>query len=169
MRLQNMKASETTEQIKLFTWAGQQAEYIPELALMYHVPNEGKRKQATGEIMKAAGMKAGVPDICLPVARKGYNALYIEMKFGKNTPSKKQREYMADLREAGNMVQVAYSAEQAREIIRHYLSRADGFDLVNCEEALKMFGACEGVPEEVFPASPCRKCEFYKENRKKGE
>ena len=68
MRLQNMKASETTEQIKLFTWARQQAEYIPELALMYHVPNEGKRKQTTGQIMKAEGMKAGVPDICLPVA-----------------------------------------------------------------------------------------------------
>lgn len=169
MRLQNMKASETTEQIKLFTWARQQAEYIPELALMYHVPNEGKRKQTTGQIMKAEGMKAGVPDICLPVARKGYNALYIEMKFGSNRTTKAQREYMAALQEAGNMAKVAYSAEQAREIIRNYLSRADGFDLVNCEEALKMFGACEGVPEEVFPASPCRKCEFYKENRKKGE
>ena len=91
------------------------------------------------------------------------------MKFGSNRPTKAQREYMAALQEAGNMAKVAYSAEQAREIIRNYLSRADGFDLVNCEEALKMFGACEGVPEEVFPASPCRKCEFYKENRKKGE
>ena len=169
MRLQNMKASETTEQIKLFTWARQQAEYIPELALMYHVPNEGKRKQTTGQIMKAQGVKAGVPDLCLPVSRNGFHGMYIEMKFGSNRPTKAQREYMAALQEAGNMAKVAYSAEQAREIIRNYLSRADGFDLVNCEEALKMFGACEGVPEEVFPASPCRKCEFYKENRKKGE
>lgn len=70
--------------------------------------------------------------------------------------------------EAGNMAKVAYSAEQAREIIRNYLSRADGFDLVNCEEALKISGACEGVPEEVFPAAPCKTCGFYKTN-KKGE
>ena len=78
-----MKASETTEQIKLFTWARQQADYIPELALMYHVPNEGKRKQATGQIMKAEGMKAGVPDICLPVARKVYYQTLVSCGFGR--------------------------------------------------------------------------------------
>lgn len=41
----------------------------------------------------------------------------------------------------------------------------EGFDLVNCEEAVKMFGRCEGVPAAW---APCQKCEFFKE-RKKGE
>ena len=87
MRLQNMRAGETTEQIKLFNWARMYEDIIPPLRLLYHVPNEGKRSQGGGQILKAAGLKSGVPDVCLPVARKGYNALYIEMKYGKNKPS----------------------------------------------------------------------------------
>lgn len=85
-----MKRSETTEQIGLINWARANEEYVPELRLLHHIPNEG---------------------------------------------------------------------------IRHYLARGEGFDLVNCEEAVKMFGRCEGVPAAW---APCQKCEFFKE-RKKGE
>lgn len=69
MSIQNMKRSETTEQIALFNWAKRTESILPELALMYHVPNEGKR--SNGGILKAAGLKSGVPDICLPVANNG--------------------------------------------------------------------------------------------------
>ena len=91
MRLQNMKAGETAEQIKLFTWAKTREDIVPELRLMYHVPNEGKRNAGGGQILKAAGLRAGVPDVCLPVARFGFNALYIEMKYGKNKPTAAQK------------------------------------------------------------------------------
>lgn len=59
MSMQNMKRSETTEQIALFNWAKRTESILPELALMYHVPNEGKR--SNGGILKAAGLKSGVP------------------------------------------------------------------------------------------------------------
>lgn len=93
MSMQNMKRSETTEQIALFNWAKRTESILPELALMYHVPNEGKR--SNGGILKAAGLKSGVPDICLPVANNGFHGLYIELKFGKNKATKAQEEYMA--------------------------------------------------------------------------
>lgn len=86
MSMQNMKRSETTEQIALFNWAKRTESILPELALMYHVPNEGKR--SNGGILKAAGLKSGVPDICLPVANNGFHGLYIELKFGKNKATK---------------------------------------------------------------------------------
>ena len=92
MSIQNMKRSETTEQIALFNWAKRTESILPELALMYHVPNEGKR--SNGGILKAAGLKSGVPDICLPVANNGFHGLYIELKFGKNKATKDQEEYM---------------------------------------------------------------------------
>ena len=95
MSIQNMKRSETTEQIALFNWAKRTESILPELALMYHVPNEGKR--SNGGILKAAGLKSGVPDICLPVANNGFHGLYIELKFGKNKATKAQEEYMAML------------------------------------------------------------------------
>lgn len=144
MCLQNMRASETAEQIKLFNWARSCEDIIPELRLLYHIPNEGKRNNSTGQILKAAGLRAGVPDVCLPVARRGYNALYIEMKFGKNKPTKAQADFMAALSEAGAKTAVCYGAEEAREVIRHYLSPSDGFNLVNCEEAFRAVKGCEG-------------------------
>jgi hypothetical protein len=163
MNLANMKRSETTEQIGLINWARANEEYVPELRLLHHIPNEGIR--TNGPVLKAAGMKTGVPDLSLPVPRRGFHGLYIEMKFGKGKTTKEQEEFMALLREQGYKTAVAYGAEQAREVIRHYLARGEGFDLVNCEEAVKMFGRCEGVPAAW---APCQKCEFFKE-RKKGE
>lgn len=161
MNLANMKRSETTEQIGLINWARANEEYVPELRLLHHIPNEGIR--TNGPVLKAAGMKAGVPDLSLPVPRRGFHGLYIEMKFGKGKTTKAQEEFMALLREQGYKTAVAYGAEQAREVIRHYLARGEGFDLVNCEEAVKMFGRCEGVPAAW---APCQKCEFSKRERK---
>ena len=159
MKLQNMKKSELTVQIKLFNWAESVKDFVPELKMMYHVPNEGKRQQGTGAILKAAGLRKGVPDIVLPVARQGYHGLYIELKFGKNKPTREQELYLQALRNAGYQSAVAYGFEQAREIIRHYLRRGQDFDLVNCEEAVKIFDTCEGYD---LPWTPCRSCPFYK-------
>lgn len=161
-----MKRSETTEQIKLFRWAKSREDIVPELRLMYHIPNEGKRTQGGGEILKAAGLKSGVPDICLPVARLGFNALYIEMKFGKNKPTKAQADYMAALSAAGAKVAVCYSADEAREVIRHYLSPADNFNLVNCEDAPRTVNGCEGYNVDF---APCDKCNYHITNAKRRE
>lgn len=162
MRLTNMRRSETTEQINLFNWAKRYEEFIPELKLMYHVPNEGKRSEGTAKVLKAAGLKKGVPDIVLPVARKGFMGLYIEMKFGKNKATLEQREFMRLLEREGHKTVIAYSFEEAREIIRRYLERGEGFNLSNCEMALKTYGCCEGVQEE---SAPCSSCMYYKGNR----
>lgn len=61
MNLANMKRSETTEQIGLINWARANEEYVPELRLLHHIPNEGIR--TNGPVLKAAGMKTGVPDL----------------------------------------------------------------------------------------------------------
>lgn len=164
MNIANMKRSEITEQINLMNWAANYEKYIPELKLLHHIPNEGKR--TNGAVLKAAGMKAGIPDISLPVARQGFHGLYIEMKFGDGKTTKAQKDFMELLQQQGYKTVVAYGAEQAREILRNYLARGEAFDLVNCEEAIKIFDYCEGIP---VPWAPCEKCEFFKENQKKGK
>ena len=78
---------EDAEQQALFEWAAYQKCKYPELECMYHIPNEGKRSPQTGAKLKRMGLSPGVPDICLPVARGGYSALYIELKRTKGAGS----------------------------------------------------------------------------------
>ena len=66
-----MLASEHQEQAALFRWAWFAQVKHPALALLYAIPNGGHRHKAVAARMKAEGVKAGVPDLCLPVARGG--------------------------------------------------------------------------------------------------
>lgn len=156
INLQNMKAGETAEQVKLFQWAQMQLEYVPELALMFHIPNEGKR--SNGALLKAMGVKRGAPDILLPVPAWEKTGLAIEMKYGDNQLSKEQETFLELLQEYNWKTVVCHSFEEAREVIRHYLSRAVGFDLVNCEEAVKIEHHCLGID---VPWAPCKNCRYY--------
>ena len=72
--------TEAQEQMTLFSWAAMQSGKYPELNLLYHVPNGGSRHKAEAGRLRAEGVKAGVPDLCLPVARGQYHGLYIELK-----------------------------------------------------------------------------------------
>lgn len=116
------KTSEENEQIALFRWAEFAMNQHPELKLMYHIPNEGKRSKITGARLKAAGLKSGVPDICLPVARGGYIGLYIEMKAGKNKPTENQEKWLYALKGEGYFTAVCYGWEKAKEVIENYLA-----------------------------------------------
>jgi len=93
-----MPPSESNEQIALFQWVSYQLKRYPELELLYHIPNGGHRYATTAKRLKAEGVKAGVPDLCLPVARGGYYGLYIEMKAGKNKPTDYQGKWQRLLR-----------------------------------------------------------------------
>lgn len=76
--------NEAYEQIKLFNWVAYARNTYPQLDLLYHVPNGGKRNQKEAFNLKRQGVRAGVPDLCLPVSRGKYHALYIELKVGNN-------------------------------------------------------------------------------------
>ena len=112
---------EEAEQIAVFTWARYQECVHPELKWLFHVPNGGARDRVTGAKLKAAGVKPGVPDICLPVARGGYHGLYIELKYGKNTTSESQKEWLTHLEAAGYKAQVCYGRDEAVQAIKDYL------------------------------------------------
>lgn len=113
--------NEAGAQETLFQWAEYQASKYPELKLLYHIPNGGKRDKVTAINLKRQGVKAGVPDICLPVARGGYFGLYIELKVGSNKPTKLQNEWLCNLNKQGYLATVCYSWQQAAEILMAYL------------------------------------------------
>ncbi|MBK8772660.1 MAG: VRR-NUC domain-containing protein [Rhizobiales bacterium] len=72
--------------------------------------------------MKAEGQRAGIPDLCLPVARRGFNACYVEMKRIGGRPSSAQLYILEMLREYGNLAIIAYGAGEAIRALEHYLA-----------------------------------------------
>lgn len=113
--------SEAKEQESLFHWATLQSSKKPELQLLYHIPNGGSRNILESANLKRQGVKAGVPDICLPVARGKYHGLYIELKANKNKPSKKQEYWLGQLTEQGYCAITCWGFLQAMEAIVQYL------------------------------------------------
>lgn len=84
---------EHLEQCALIQWANLSTGKYPALKWLYSIPNGGNRSKAVAGKMKASGVKKGVYDLCLPVMRGGYIALYIEMKWGDNKLTPEQREF----------------------------------------------------------------------------
>lgn len=115
--------SEAKEQTWLFNWAAyMQRLRWPELELMHHIPNGGYRSPVEGMRLKAQGVKAGIPDIFLPVARGGWHGLYIEMKRqhgGRVSPE--QKDVIEKLRAQGYRVEVCKGFQQAADVIEAYL------------------------------------------------
>lgn len=121
-RQQYRKRSEATEQERLISWASWQQNRFPELKLLFHIPNGGSRNTLEAANLKRQGVKAGVPDLFLPVAKGTYHGLFIEMKWGKNTVTDKQDEWLHDLTVQGYKAAVCYGADEAIEIITNYLT-----------------------------------------------
>lgn len=116
--------TEAQEQRNLFRWAAYQRGRYPELALMYHIPNGGSRHPYEAHNLKEQGVKPGVPDICLPVARGPYHALYIELKRQKGgRVSEDQRAWLGALTRAGNRAVVCRGWDEARKEIEDYLKQ----------------------------------------------
>jgi len=122
--------SEHLEQAALFQWAEVYKNRVPALEMLFAVPNGGKRHVKTAITLKAEGVKAGVPDVWLPVPVNRprldhpdlkYNGLVIEMKFGKNKTTPEQKEWLQKLTEHGWLSVIAYSWVEAARYICAYL------------------------------------------------
>ena len=115
--------SEAQEQAALFQWAMLARQKYKELELLHHVPNGGKRDKKEAAALKREGVKAGVPDIVLPVARGGYFGLYVELKVGRNKTSKLQNLWIEQLQQQNYKVEVCYGWIAERKVIEEYLDK----------------------------------------------
>lgn len=114
--------TESVEQQCLFRWIAYQRALRPELDLLYHIPNGGKRGKAEAARFKTEGVKPGIPDLHLPVARHGHHSLYIEIKRRDGgRVSQAQRERITLLEAQGNRVEVCRGWEEAAEVLVDYL------------------------------------------------
>ena len=93
--------------------------------MIFAIPNGGARDAVSGAKLRDEGVKPGIPDLCIPYPRKGYGALYIEMKTLKGRVSPAQKEAIDGLRCAGNRCVISRSWEDACTEIDTYLALGD--------------------------------------------
>lgn len=113
---------EHQEQMALFQMAAIYEHDYPELMWMFAVPNGGLRNKAVAGKLKAEGVKSGVPDIWLPVARDNFHGLVIELKVEDGRLSDNQKKWIQFLNEHGYLALEIHGADLAFEILTAYLA-----------------------------------------------
>lgn len=113
---------ETTIQQNCITWFKYQHNSLWRDGVLFHIANEGIRRGPTGKRIKCEGLVAGVADLCLAMGRRGYHALYIEMKRPGNYQRDSQKAWEQGITKHGNMYVVCKSLEEFKDIITWYLA-----------------------------------------------
>lgn len=116
--------TEAKHQAAVFKWSRQPSirSKWPELALLHHIPNGGNRDAIEGKHLKEQGVKPGVPDMCLPVARGPYHGLYIEMKNEAGRTSPEQDWWGKRLTAQGFVWEVCHGWNAAVQVLEWYLN-----------------------------------------------
>lgn len=119
--------TESQDQIAVVEWAALHEGRCPELAMLFHVPNEGKRSEVGGGILVAMGLRSGIPDLLLPVARQSKHGLAIEMKRVDHSrdSSDEQLRWQDAFHAQGWRVVVAYGFDEAIAALRAYMEMND--------------------------------------------
>ena len=135
MKSSEFVPTESEEQVTLFELCEMMRFRYPELDMLTHIPNEGKRTKLTGAKLKREGLKRGYPDMVLDVARCGYNGLRIELKREKGYKiSPEQKKWIIKLNEQGYAAVFCFGAKHAWRVIESYLThKTDRMD----EEVIK--------------------------------
>lgn len=96
--------------------------------LLFHIPNGGSRRNRfEGWRFRRQGVRKGVSDLMLPVARGGFFGLWIEFKAEPPfdaAVTEDQRQWIAWMREEGYRAEIARGPSEAMEILREYLADA---------------------------------------------
>lgn len=134
MAVRNKRRFEDQEQAAFFTWLRIRHPLAYEHA--YHVPNGGSRgggdrrsAQIEGARLKAQGVKAGVPDIWIPLRRGAFAGLVVEFKA---TPphdaevSKEQQQWVLRMKAQGWRSEVVLGLNALRRLIDEYMSLPAG-------------------------------------------
>jgi VRR-NUC domain len=116
---------ERPHQVALIKWVRTVEDLYPVLRLLYAVPNGGDRNLRVARKLKSEGVLAGVADLCLPTARRGYHGLYLEMKSETGVATEDQREFLRGVSEEGYCAVIAHGVEEARATIEWYIGITD--------------------------------------------
>jgi len=130
-------SSEQSHQMAFAQWVALQGRHeLPDLELMFAIPNGEERTPSVAARLKAQLVRRGVPDLFWSVPAGEFHGLYIEMKRpalrprtpqGADGRSDEQQVMGAHLQAQGYAVVVAYDWLEAVAVVRWYHGLRRGF------------------------------------------
>lgn len=111
--------TESQEQAAVIAWADANPVIKGRL---FAIPNGANKSKASAAKFKREGLRSGVPDLFLPIARKGFNGWFCEMKREqKAVVSHQQREWLDYLASQGYYTCLCFGAHEAIIELKNYL------------------------------------------------
>lgn len=89
--------------------------------IIWHCANERKCSPQQGAFLKRKGVKAGVSDIIIMRASRGFHGAFMELKTKSGRLSPSQAEFLETACDEGYCEKVCYSIEDAIDFINWYL------------------------------------------------
>lgn len=121
------KESEDSQQLALMCWCADNFHIYPELKRLVHIPNGGSRDKREAGKLVAMGVKAGFPDLFLPIKKACWSGLFIEMKRVANRTKKDggatdgQLDWLPFLRTQGYGAIICFGWLEAKKVLIDYL------------------------------------------------
>lgn len=125
---QRTDPTENQIQADYFSWLGHQSRNFPIFELAFHIPNGSYKSFTARRIFQAIGLKAGVPDVFLPVASNGHHGLWIEFKTKTGRVSDAQKAWLERLEAQNYRVIVCRSWWEAANATLEYLGHPPQFN-----------------------------------------
>ena len=120
-----MKHEESQIQQTFIQWCNLHTNKYPELKFIHHSPNGGKRNVKEAARFKREGVKAGFPDLILPVKRGYFSGLFIEIKTEKGRLTKSQKEWKLFLQEQMYRWELCRSLDECIYMVKKYLEKPE--------------------------------------------
>lgn len=87
-----------------------------------------RTSESQAKKMKAAGYRAGFPDLGIYECRSGFHGLFIELKYGNNTAEPSQLEWIRELTARGYRAVVCNGFDHAWDEVTSYMNEGNTID-----------------------------------------
>lgn len=121
-----MLGAEQICQINYFNWLRNNYPFLEENT--YHFAGERKCSIQQGRTLKRMGTKPGVFDIFISLPLGGFGGLWLEIKIGKNKPTKEQKEFGKREITNGRAVAIVWGFDDAKAATLAYVRQ----EFINC-------------------------------------
>ncbi len=109
---------ETADLIAIFDWIRLYPNISP---FVFHLAGERLCSPQYGYLLKRMGCQAGMSDIFIAIPRGKYNGCFIELKYGKNKPTKLQLDFLSNMASQNYHAIWRTGFDECKKAIEEYL------------------------------------------------